>query len=71
MIGDRRSLEDHFLRPKERLVEYDQALRDLIMCAQKEYLHGVGVTRVWSMEYGLCSMGYAVWNFGVLGVRSK
>ncbi len=45
-LGDPVSLEQHYRKPKERLVQYDQLLKNLVTCAQKEYLHGVGITKV-------------------------
>ena len=27
-------------------MKYDRALKDVVMCAQKEYLHGVGIAKV-------------------------
>ena len=36
----------HTSRPKERLVEYNQLLRELLVCAEKEFLHGVSTVKV-------------------------
>lgn len=33
-------------RPRDQLVRYDRILKDVVMCAQKEYLHGVGIAKV-------------------------
>ncbi len=40
------TLEEHYRTPKERLVQYDHLLKDLVVCAQKEYLHGVSFIKV-------------------------
>lgn len=45
-LGDPVSLEGHYRKPKERLAQYDHLLRNLLICAQKEYLHGVGIVKV-------------------------
>ena len=36
----------HTSRPKERLVEYNQLLKELLVCAEKEFLHGVSTVKV-------------------------
>ncbi|CAI8019891.1 Pleckstrin homology domain-containing family G member 4B [Geodia barretti] len=44
-IGDNHTLEEHFVRPRDQLMRYDRILKDVVMCAQKEYLHGVGIAK--------------------------
>ncbi len=45
-VEDELGLLGHYRRPRERLVEYYEALRDLCYCAQKQYLHGVSLVKV-------------------------
>lgn len=45
-IGDEMTVLEHYLRPKERLKEYWSYLKEMYVCAQKEYLHGVSLVKV-------------------------
>ena len=45
-LGDSLSLIAHYCSPKVRLVHYLEILRDMIYCAQKQYLHGVSLVKV-------------------------
>ena len=52
VIGDEESVSSHYCRVKERLVEYDYFLRDLVMCSQKEALHAVSTVKVTKVLVG-------------------
>ena len=41
-------------------MRYDRILKDVVMCAQKEYLHGVGIAKV--------NTGLASWNICAIPV---
>lgn len=45
-IGDELSLVEHYSHPKQRLIDYDRYLKEIFMCSQKEYLHGVSIVKV-------------------------
>lgn len=45
-VDDSAGLQAHYGKPRERLVEYYETLRDLYYCAQKQYLHGVNLVKV-------------------------
>ena len=45
-IEDELSLEEHYGHVKQRLVDYDRLLKEVYMCSQKEYLHGVSIVKV-------------------------
>ena len=49
-IGDEESVSSHYCRVKERLVEYDHFLRELVMCSQKEALYAVNTVKVSSVR---------------------
>lgn len=43
--GDPLGLLQLYQRPRQRLVEYDQLLKELVVCAQKQFLHGVSLVK--------------------------
>ena len=45
-IGDEMSVTSHYCRLKERWKEYLNYFKELYVCAQKEYLHGVSLVKV-------------------------
>ena len=45
-ISDFSLLSTSHCRPRDQLMRYDRILKDVVMCAQKEYLHGVGIAKV-------------------------
>lgn len=45
-ISDEIGIVGHYRKPRQRLVEYTEMLRDLCYCAQKQYLHGVSLVKV-------------------------
>ena len=45
-IEDELSLEERYGHVKQRLVDYDRLLKEIYMCSQKEYLHGVSIVKV-------------------------
>ena len=45
-IGDELSLIERYSHPKQRLIDYDRYLKEIFMCSQKEYLHGVSIVKV-------------------------
>lgn len=49
-IGDELSLVERYSHPKQRMIDYDRYLKEIFMCSQKEYLHGVSIVKV----SGLC-----------------
>ncbi len=46
LLGDQRGILDHCYRVKERLVEYDHFLRQLVSASQKQALHAVDTAKV-------------------------
>ena len=68
-VEDELGLHGHYRRPKERLVEYYEALRDLCYCAQKQYLHGVSLVKVskWCQVVSSC----VKWRQFVLSLLSS
>lgn len=45
-VEDEPGLGAHFSKPRDRLVDYLEVMRDLCYCAQKQYLHGVSLVKV-------------------------
>ena len=45
-IGDGLSLVERYSHPRQRLIDYDRSLKEVYMCSQKEYLHGVSMVKV-------------------------
>lgn len=45
-VEDEEGIITHYTKPRARLVEYMEVLRDLSNCAQKQYLHGVSLVKV-------------------------
>lgn len=45
-IGDEMTITEHYCRPRERWREYVSYLKELHVCAHKEYLHGVSLIKV-------------------------
>lgn len=43
---DEEGVSAHYAKPRTRLVDYLELLRDLSYCAQKQYLHGVSLVKV-------------------------
>ena len=37
---------ERYGHPKQRLMDYDRYLKEIFMCSQKEYLHGVSIVKV-------------------------
>ena len=64
-IGDELSLVERYGHPKQRLVDYDRYLKEIFMCSQKEYLHGVSMVKVsghWCMyTCSVCTCMYCTW----------
>ncbi len=51
LLGNETSIIEHYYRLKERVVEYDHHLRNLLTAAQKEALHAVELAMVTSSTY--------------------
>jgi hypothetical protein len=45
-VGDEEGVRAHYSKPRTRLVQYVETLKDLSYCAQKQYLHGVSLVKV-------------------------
>lgn len=60
-VGDEEGVMAHYSKPRARLVQYLDVLRDLSYCAQKHYLHGVSLVKV-SFMVSVWSRVVSVWS---------